>query len=98
MARFRKHANPFNCTVDLGRLDRLALFGREAPLEVELGPGSGSFLFERAKNNPERDFVGIEVRKPVVELANQRRPQNAIVLYANATINLSELVEPSTIV
>ena len=54
--RIRKHANPFTVTTRLGRLDRLALFGREAPLEVDLGCGAAGFLFERARNHPDRDF------------------------------------------
>jgi tRNA (guanine-N7-)-methyltransferase len=97
-ARVRKHANPFNCRVDLGALDRAALFGREADLEVELGPGSGSFLFDRARNNLARDFVGLEVRHAMVEQVMLRgdRPPNAIVLYANATENL-RIVPPGVI-
>lgn len=98
--RVRRHANPFNCRVDLGEIDRLDLFGRQAPLEVELGPGSGSFLFSRAANNPERDFVGIEVRKPMVDQAMGRRadggPSNAVILYGNANLNL-ELAAPGII-
>jgi len=91
--RVRRHANPFNCTVELGALDRVSLFGREAPLEIELGPGLGGFLIERARNHPERDFVGIEVRQPVVEqvMARADRPKNAVVLYANANANLEAL-------
>ncbi len=90
--RVRKHANPFHCTVELGHVDRREIFGREAPLEVELGPGDATFLFERARNNPERDFIGLEVRRPMVEQAMARReasgPSNAVVLYANANINV----------
>ena len=51
---------------------------------MELGPATGSFLFARARANPDTDFIGIEVRKPMVEQANARRPDNALVLYANA--------------
>lgn len=35
-------------------------FGREAPLEVEIGFGMGEFLIRTAKENPHRDYVGIE--------------------------------------
>jgi tRNA (guanine-N7-)-methyltransferase len=38
-----------------------ALFGREAPLEVEVGSGKGLFLQNAALGTPEHDFLGIEV-------------------------------------
>ena len=44
----------------LQRLDFPALFGRSAPVEVELGAGDGSFLLEYAALNPDRDFLGVE--------------------------------------
>ena len=44
----------------LQRLDFPALFGRPAPVELELGAGDGSFLLAHAAAHPERDFVGVE--------------------------------------
>lgn len=37
------------------------LFGRNAPLEIEVGSGKGLFLQNAARCCPERDFLGIEV-------------------------------------
>ena len=37
-----------------------ALFGRAAPIEIEIGSGKGLFLVEAARANPEVDFVGVE--------------------------------------
>jgi tRNA (guanine-N7-)-methyltransferase len=37
-----------------------AIFGREAPVQVDLGCGDGSFLASLASNDPEEDFLGIE--------------------------------------
>lgn len=42
------------------RLDPTLMFGRSAPLEVELGSGDGGFLVEWARRHPERDFAGLE--------------------------------------
>lgn len=42
-------------------LDRRALFGREAPLEVEVGSGKGMFLSAAAAGDPASDFLGIEI-------------------------------------
>jgi tRNA (guanine-N7-)-methyltransferase len=41
-------------------LDLVAIYGRTAPIEVDLGCGDGSFLVESAVANPARDFLGIE--------------------------------------
>jgi tRNA (guanine-N7-)-methyltransferase len=41
-------------------LDLEAIYGRSAPIEVDLGCGDGSFLVEMAGANPARDFLGIE--------------------------------------
>ena len=96
--RVRKHANPFNCRAELDAIDRLALFGREAPLELELGAGHCEFLFARAKNNPDVDFVGVEVREPMVELAMSRKTvPNAVVLYGNGARDLQRLVAPGVV-
>ena len=42
------------------RADLREVFGREAPLEVDLGCGEGSFLVARAYALPERNFLGTE--------------------------------------
>ncbi|HEY3204402.1 MAG TPA: tRNA (guanine-N7)-methyltransferase [Thermoanaerobaculia bacterium] len=36
------------------------LFGRRAPLEVEIGSGKARFLIQAGRANPAHDFVGIE--------------------------------------
>ncbi len=41
-------------------LDLLAIFGREAPLQVDLGCGGGDFLCELAQRHPTKNFLGIE--------------------------------------
>ena len=42
------------------------VFGREAPVTLEIGFGMGKSLVEMAKNAPERNFIGIEVHRPGV--------------------------------
>ena len=44
----------------LAPLDILAIFGREAPLHVDLGCGDGSLLCQLAAQHPNRNFLGIE--------------------------------------
>jgi len=49
-----------------GPLDRIAVFGRDAPLVVEIGSGMGETTLEMAAAHPTTDFVAIEVHGPGV--------------------------------
>lgn len=42
------------------RAELSELFPREAPLEVDIGSGEGTFILTMAKQHPERNFLGIE--------------------------------------
>jgi tRNA (guanine-N7-)-methyltransferase len=42
-------------------LDPATIFGRVAPLQVDLGCGDGFFLFQLAQIFPEKNFLGIEL-------------------------------------
>ena len=44
----------------IDRLDLERIFGRKAPLHVDLGCGDGSFLCALAQRTPEENFLGIE--------------------------------------
>ena len=43
-----------------------AVFGRSAPVTLEIGFGNGASLAEMAAQEPESDFIGIEVHRPGV--------------------------------
>jgi len=47
-------------------IDARALFGREAPLVLEIGSGMGETTLEIAKADPDTDFIAIEVHAPGV--------------------------------
>ena len=47
-------------------LDFETIFGRQAPIVLEIGFGNGDTLVEQAKENPALDFLGIEVHEPGV--------------------------------
>jgi tRNA (guanine-N7-)-methyltransferase len=49
-----------------GAFDQQQIFGRKAPLVVEVGFGMGDSLLTMAQAQPESDFVGIEVHPPGV--------------------------------
>ena len=65
-------------------LDLENIYGRSAPLEVDLGCGDGSFLVEIAAANPARNFLGIERLAGRIRSAHrkivQRQLTNARVL------------------
>jgi len=68
-------------------LDPVELFGREAPLEVEIGSGKGLFLASAAAAAPEHNFLGVEVaakyaRFAAARLAKRDLP-NAVMLHGD---------------
>lgn len=56
----------FGLHIEDGLLDQGAVFGRQAPLTLEIGFGMGHSLMENARLHPARDFIGIEVHPPGV--------------------------------
>jgi tRNA (guanine-N7-)-methyltransferase len=47
-------------------IDLEAVFGRKAPVTLEIGFGNGESLVALAARHPERDFLGLEVHPPGV--------------------------------
>lgn len=47
-------------------LNLVELFGRSAPVVLEIGFGNGESLVDQAASHPESDFLGIEVHDPGV--------------------------------
>jgi tRNA (guanine-N7-)-methyltransferase len=56
-------------------LDPVAVFGRRAPLVVEVGSGSGDAVLAAARARPDRDFLAFEVWRPGVAQALARLPE-----------------------
>lgn len=48
------------------------VFGREAPLYVELGTGKGDFISQLALRNPDVNFIGIEAQQDVLYSAAKK--------------------------
>jgi tRNA (guanine-N7-)-methyltransferase len=71
-----------------GRIDRQAIFGREAPLVVEIGFGMGGSLAEMARAHPDCDYIGVEVHAPgignLLKLADAAKLHNLRVYQADA--------------
>lgn len=72
------------------------LFGRRAPLEVEVGSGKGLFLRSAAVQRPDVDFLGIEIGPKYARFAAaglvKRAIANAVVVIADASRVFEELL------
>jgi tRNA (guanine-N7-)-methyltransferase len=61
-----------------GHLPQQAIFGRAAPLEVEVGTGKGHTMVSLATAAPDTDFLGIEVGSKYSRLARVKLIRAAI--------------------
>ena len=59
-------------------LDLDDIFGRSAPRTLEIGFGNGDALLAMAANQPETDFIGIEVHRPGVGRLLRELKQRAL--------------------
>ncbi|HSR50909.1 MAG TPA: hypothetical protein VLV83_08765 [Acidobacteriota bacterium] len=82
-------------------LDWGAIFGRRAPLEVEVGFGNGEYLCELAEDNPQHDFVGLEVKgfrlKKALWRLERRQIENVRLMLVDARVALQRLFRQRTI-
>jgi tRNA (guanine-N7-)-methyltransferase len=81
--------------------DAALLFGREAPLEVEVGSGKGLFLASSAANVPECDFLGVEIARKYARFSAARLAKrgltNAAMLHGDAQRLFRELLPDASL-
>src|SRR6516162_6544586 len=95
----------FSCVIELlpelqvARLDLVELFGRNAPLHVDLGCGDGSFLCEMAKQFPKINFLGVERLTKRVEKVRRKaeKLENVRVLRADTLFAVRYLLPESSV-
>lgn len=77
------------------------IFGNWHPLKVEIGPGQGDFLLDLAREEPDANFVAIEIRNKRVEKIKARAARagvkNAQVWMGDAKEVLPSLFAPGTV-
>lgn len=56
----------YGLTLEQGELDLENVFGRKAEVVFEIGFGMGHSLADMAENEPDKDFIGVEVHTPGV--------------------------------
>jgi len=83
----------------LARLDLVQLFGRTAPLQVDLGCGDGSFLCELAQLFPQKNFLGIERLTKRVEKVRRKaeKIENVRVLRADTLFAVCYLLPENSV-
>jgi len=76
-------------------------FGRAAPLVVEIGFGNGEYLIENARQNPDKNFIGIEINFDLIKKAARRMQSSNVanirLLKIHATIALEYLFPSKSI-
>ncbi|ALE07308.1 tRNA (guanine-N7)-methyltransferase [Arthrobacter sp. ERGS1:01] len=81
--------------------DAAAEFGRTAPLVVEIGSGLGDAVVHAAKENPEKDFLAVEVYTPGLAQTIQKIVaagiSNVRVVQANAPEVLSTMLPAGSV-
>ncbi|MBU0656960.1 MAG: tRNA (guanosine(46)-N7)-methyltransferase TrmB [Gammaproteobacteria bacterium] len=77
-------------------LDFAQLFGRAAPVTLEIGFGNGESLAQMAQAAPERDFIGIEVHTPgvghLLKLVGEKGLTNLRVMNSDAVDILQQRI------
>src|SRR5947209_17737328 len=84
-----------------GRLDWQQLFGRRAPVVLDVGCGNGRYLIGSAVWRPGHDHLGIDVLPVVIRYATRRGNQRGLTNLRFAVAGGRELlerwVEPGTV-
>ncbi|MCA8922892.1 MAG: tRNA (guanosine(46)-N7)-methyltransferase TrmB [Planctomycetes bacterium] len=100
--RVRHHVNPLSFRRPVELPDWSTAFANpELPLEVDVGCMHGTFMLERARRVPEHNFVGLEIRVPLVEEVRQRIERDALpnarVVLCNANTSFTDLFAPQSV-
>ena len=93
----RQHVNPLSqfFQLPLSLPSKSILFGNSHhPIHLDIGSAKGEFLIELASNHPNWNFLGLDIREPLVSSSERKRKklglQNLKFLYCNVNISLDE--------
>ncbi|HTF96165.1 MAG TPA: tRNA (guanosine(46)-N7)-methyltransferase TrmB [Cellvibrio sp.] len=98
---FEKYWPAMGLSLFAGAINPAEIFGRVAPLVLEIGFGMGDSLLEMARNEPEKNFIGIEVHPPgvgrLISSASQEGLSNLRVYMADAMDVLEDCIPDASI-
>lgn len=101
MARVRvhQHVNPFapHYRQEQGPIYLAAVFAKpERPLHIDIGCARGRFILKMAETEPNWNYLGLEIREPLVtqanEIAAERGLANLQYVFCNAMFSLGRLL------
>jgi tRNA (guanine-N7-)-methyltransferase len=97
--RVRQHVNPLSSKYQSPAItpDWAQVYKHPSrPLHLDIGCARGQFLIEMAQAQPERNFLGVEIREPLVLRANEIREElglrNLHYLFCNINVSLAHLL------
>jgi tRNA (guanine-N7-)-methyltransferase len=98
--RVRQHVNPLKS--NFFTIAPAAVASRAGvPMEVELGSAEAWFLMDRAKEEPAADYVGVEIRRELVDKANDECARVGLGqvrnVFANISVDLPRLFQPGQV-
>ena len=94
--RIRQHVNPNDAFFETFRGTVPALRAGHR-LEVEIGCADAQFLFERAAQDPETDFVGLEIREDLVEYVAKKACRIGLhvqAVFCHAQLHIKQIFAP----
>ena len=93
----RQHVNPLSqfFQLPLSLPSKNVLFKKSHyPIHLDIGSAKGEFLIELATKYPDWNFVGLEIREPLVSLCEKKRRKlelnNLKFLFCNVNVSLDE--------
>ena len=101
-ARVRQHRNPFafRDPVEVPQWGEV-FEDLERPMVVDVGSAHGDFLLALAEQQPETNFVGLEIREAMVDLVRRKVERaglnNVHLVLCNANFSWAELFPPSSL-
>lgn len=82
-------------------LDLPRVFGRSAPVVLEIGSGMGETTARMAQDDPERDVIAVEVHTPglgnLLRLVEQQRLTNVRVAAGDGLVLLRDMIAPGSL-
>ena len=91
----------YGLTVECEELDLSSLFGRQAPVVLEIGFGMGETTAAMAEAQPDHDLLAVDVHTPgigaLLRLIEQRGLPNVRVADGDAVTLLVEMLQPASL-
>lgn len=58
--------------------DYKSIFGNDNPVELEIGCGKGGFIVQKAKENPNINFIAVELLENIIVMAAENAKENGV--------------------